>query len=321
MRHVSKLCTLVACRSLIHLSVELLFVLLHKRLQAQSMLELHCHTTYSDGTLSPTQLVKTAAKAGVQALAITDHDTIAGWDEAIATASSLESPMEIIPGVELSVVCEGRSLHLLGYYPDPERLRPALAKRLQGRQRRVQQMLDKLANLGYPVEDPLTDVGQNAAPGRPHVAHALVKAGYVDHPQEAFDRWIGEGKPAYVPYENLSIAEGLSLLRSAGAVTSWAHPYLFRGRDVEAMVPDMVTAGLMGLEVYHPGHTPSQEQRLTALCREWGLIKTGGSDYHGPQQDKHHPLNHFNLPLGLMRPMREATSRQIMTETTSVGKH
>ena len=271
------------------------------------MLELHCHTTYSDGTLSPHDLVLAAANAGVQALAITDHDTIAGWPEAIATAHSLTEstgkPMEIIPGVELSVTYKGRSVHILGFYPDPEALRPLLAKRLEGRRRRAAQMVEKLAALGYPIDCPTMD-HENAAPGRPHMAKAFLAAGYIDRLQDAFDQWIGEGKPAHVAYEELTVEDGLALLHATGAITVWAHPWLFRGGNIEGMVRKMAEAGLMGLEVYHPGHTPSQQDRLTALCRELGLIKTGGSDYHGPEQDQHHPLNHFNLPLGLLRPLR-----------------
>ena len=271
------------------------------------MLELHCHTTYSDGTLSPQDLVLAAANAGVQALAITDHDTIAGWDEAIATAQSLSestgTPMEIIPGVELSVTYNGRSVHILGFYPDPDALRPLLEKRLAGRRRRAERMIEKLAALGYPIDCPELE-NTSSSPGRPHIAKALLRAGHIDRLQDAFDRWIGEGKPAYVAYEGLTVKDGLALLQSTGAITVWAHPWLFRGGNIEGMVHEMAEAGLMGLEVYHPGHTPSQQDRLTALCRELDLIKTGGSDYHGPAQDLHHPLNYFNLPLGLLRPLQ-----------------
>lgn len=269
------------------------------------MLELHAHTTYSDGTLSPTELVQSAAKAGVQALAITDHDTIAGWAEAIATAQALTQPMEIIPGVELSVTDGGRSLHILGFYPDPQHFRPFLAERLAGRRLRAQRMVERLAELGCPIAMDLLPNTPGAAPGRPHIAQALVTAGHVKTPQEAFDRWIGDGKPAYVPYDELPVMEGLTALRAAGAIPVWAHPYIWHSATtVESMLPDMVAAGLMGLEVYHPTQTPSQQDRLTALCREWGLLKTGGSDYHGPDQDKKHPLNHFNLPLGLLRSLQ-----------------
>lgn len=271
------------------------------------MLELHCHTTYSDGTLSPKELVWAAANAGVQALAITDHDTIAGWDEAIATAQSVAqttgTPMEIIPGVELSVTYKGRSVHILGFYPDATMLRPLLAQRLAGRRRRAARMVEKLAELGYPIECPTLE-SESAAPGRPHIAKALLEAGHIDRIQDAFDQWIGEGKPAHVAYEELTVEDGIALLRSTGAIPVWAHPWLFRGGKIEAMVHEMAAVGLMGLEVYHPGHTPSQQERLTSLCRELGLVKTGGSDYHGPAQDGRNPLNSFNLPLGLLRPLR-----------------
>lgn len=273
------------------------------------MLELHCHTTYSDGTFSPTEIVSLAARAGVQALAITDHDTIAGWDEAIATATAIPQPIEIVPGVELSVTHHGRSLHILGFYPNPDTIRPFLAQRLQGRRDRAGKMVELLAELGYLIDYPQIVDDSGAAPGRPHIAQALVAAGYINHPQEAFERWIGDGKPAYVPYDELTVSDGIAALRAAGAIPVWAHPYLFQGSNVEDMLPAMVDAGLMGLEVYHPTHTPSQQEKLTALCRQWDLLKTGGSDYHGPEQDKRHPLNYLNLPLGLLRSLKEATEQ------------
>ena len=157
--------------------------------------------------------------------------------------------------------------------------------------------------MGYPIDCPELE-NPSSAPGRPHIAKALLAAGHIDRLQDAFERWIGDGKPAYVAYEELTVENGLALLQATGAITVWAHPWLFRGGNIEGMVYEMVEAGLMGLEIYHPGHTPSQQDRLTALCRELDLIKTGGSDYHGPAQDPHHPLNYFNLPLGLLRPLQ-----------------
>lgn len=273
------------------------------------MLELHAHTTYSDGTLSPMELVQAAGDAKVQALAITDHDTIAGWDEAIATARTLAQPMEIVPGVELSVTDGARSLHILGFYPNPDQLRPFLAERLASRRHRAQRMVAQLTTLGYPIDESWLPNEPGTAPGRPHIAQALVAAGYINHPQEAFDRWIGGGKAAYVPYDELSVTDGLAALNAAGAIPVWAHPYLWHSATtVAAMLPHLVAAGLMGLEVYHPTQTPSQQERLTALCQQWGLLKTGGSDYHGPAQDKEHPLNHFSLPLELLRSLQAHVS-------------
>jgi predicted metal-dependent phosphoesterase TrpH len=280
-----------------------------------SMLDLHSHTTFSDGTLTPTDLVAAAVAAGVKALAITDHDTLAGWDEALDAAGDA---LEIVPGVELSTVEQGRSLHILGFYPDRSALEPPLQQRIEGRHRRAQQMVDKLGDLGYPIE--LPPMRGNMAPGRPHIAAALVKAGHVGSKREAFDRWLGDHGPAYVQYEKFSAAEGIHLLRDCGAVPVWAHPYLFKGSTVDALMPQLVDAGLMGVEVYHPHHSPSDVRRLEERCHYYGLVMTGGSDYHGPaetkpgvsakrQHDRAIGLNQLNLSLELLAPLQQAATR------------
>lgn len=280
------------------------------------MLELHCHTTYSDGTLTPTQLVAAAVNAGVRALAITDHDTLSGWDEAFTAAKNY--PIEIVPGLELSTVHNDRSLHILGFYPIAEKLGEPLRDRVQGRFRRARQMVENLAKLGYPIELPILDEGM--APGRPHIAAAMVKAGYAQSSQEVFERWLGDDKPAYVHYEKFSIVEGINLLRSCGAVPVWAHPYLFRGGDVEVVLKEMVEAGLMGVEVYHPTHSASQIHNLEKLCREYGLLMTGGSDYHGPDTRgiEGTRLNMMHVPLDLLNPLKEA-ARTLSITTTSAS--
>lgn len=272
------------------------------------MLELHCHTTYSDGTLTPGELVAAAAVSGVRALAITDHDTMSGWDEAFVAA--LLYNLEIVPGLELSTVHHDRSLHILGFYPDANKLRVPLQNRIEGRFRRAQEMVDKLAAMGYPIAFPKTSPGM--APGRPHIASALVTAGYAKSSREAFDRWLGDGGPAYVRYEKFSIVEGIDLLRSCGAVPVWAHPYLFRGGVVEAVLKELVDAGLMGVEVYHPSHSSSQIQKLQDLCLHYGLLMTGGSDYHGPEPERKNTdtttLNMLHLPLELLEPVKVAAA-------------
>ncbi|MBD1912383.1 MULTISPECIES: PHP domain-containing protein [unclassified Leptolyngbya] len=270
------------------------------------MLELHCHTTFSDGTLTPTELVKEAIASGVKALAITDHDTLSGWPEAYEAAS--DHDLEIVPGLELSTVWGNRSLHILGFYPDPEKLEGPLGDRLNGRKRRAQAMIDKLAQLGYPVT--LPEMGEGMAPGRPHVAKALVGAGHVKSYEEAFDRFLADGKAAYVQYEKFSAIDGVKLLRECGAVPVWAHPYLFRGGDVAQVLGDLMDAGLMGLEVYHPTHSPGQSAVLKDWCNQYGLVKTGGSDYHGPNTGSNHAphLNSFHLPLQLLDDLKEAAA-------------
>ena len=271
------------------------------------MLELHCHTTYSDGTLTPAELVKKAAQTGVKAIAITDHDTVSGWDEAIASAANYE--IEIVPGIELSTVHNGRSLHILGFYPNADLIRPALQERLAGRKRRAAQMVANLAALGYQIQ--LPELGAGMAPGRPHIAAALVKAGIVKSSQEAFDRWLGDNKPAYVDYEKFSIQEGISLLRECGAVPVWAHPCLFRGGVITEVLKELVDAGLMGVEVYHPNHTSRDQKMLLKLCAEYGLLVTGGSDYHGPNlesKDEDRSLNYLHLPLELLTSLKKAAA-------------
>ncbi len=280
------------------------------------MLDLHSHTTFSDGTLTPAQLVAAAMIAGVKALAITDHDTLAGWEAAIAAAGD---DLEIVPGVELSTVENGRSLHILGFYPNPTQLEPPLQERIAGRRRRAQQMVENLAALGFPIE--LPTMGGSMAPGRPHLAAAMVKAGHAGSKREVFDRWLGDNGPAYVQYEKFSAAEGIRLLRDCGAVPVWAHPCLFKGSTVDALLPQLVEAGLMGVEVYHPHHSPSDVRRLEAYCRCHGLVMTGGSDYHGPPEakppgkagqtkaaEKAVGLNQLHLSLDLLPPLKRTAA-------------
>ncbi len=271
------------------------------------MLELHCHTTYSDGTLTPEALVASALQVDLRALAITDHDTLAGWQPAVDAAQGTD--LTIVPGVELSTVYNGRSLHILGYYPNRDDLAPCLSERLAGRHRRAEAMAERLADLGCPIQ--LPEMRGEMAPCRPHLAKALVQAGHVASAQEAFERYIGDDKPAYVHYEKFSSQDGIAHLRRCGGVPVWAHPCLFRGGTVETVLSDLVDAGLMGLEVYHPGHSPKQVTRLLALCDRYGLLKTGGSDYHGPKTNSpkakpHETLNQYRLPLALLHPIWEA---------------
>jgi predicted metal-dependent phosphoesterase TrpH len=287
--------------------------LIYHNLKSKMVLDLHCHTTYSDGSLSPDQLVKAAAQAGVKVLGITDHDTLSGWPAAFAAANVYG--LEIVPGIELSTVQGDRSLHILGFYPDPDLLNQPLTERLAGRKRRAQRILDKLAELGYPLEFPM--MGEGIAPGRPHIATAMVQAGYVRSAREAFDRFLGDDQPAYVHYEKFSAMEGIQLLRSCGAVPVWAHPCLFRGGRVETVLPKLVDAGLLGVEVYHPNHSPSEIASLKSQAAQCGLLMTGGSDYHGPGSTTNpsdHRLNMLQLPLDLLDPIKQAAQTQKRTE-------
>lgn len=269
------------------------------------MLELHCHTTYSDGRSTPQELVAEAAAAGVKALAITDHDTLGAWEEAIHAASNHN--IEIVSGVELSTVYNGRSLHILGYYPQRELLEQPIKERLAGRKRRAAKMVENLKKMGYELD--LPQLEGNMAIGRPHIAGAMVKAGYVQSTQEAFARFIGEDKLAYVHYEKFSTADGIKLIKACKGVPVWAHPYLFRGGKVEEVLPQLVDAGLMGIEVYHPNCSNTQQQKLLEYCQQYNLLPTGGTDYHGSIRDKSNKmrtqLNHFQLPLTMLDAIKE----------------
>ncbi|MEL7072324.1 MAG: PHP domain-containing protein [Cyanobacteria bacterium J06581_3] len=269
------------------------------------MLELHSHTTCSDGSLTPTELVNFAIEKGVKAIAITDHDTMAGWEEAIAAAAPHN--LEIVPGLELSTVYNGRSMHILGFYPDPQKLQAPLQERVEGRKRRARKMAEKLATLGYPIQ--LPNLSGAMAPGRPHIASALKAAGHVNTHNEAFDRFLKDDGPAYVPYEKFTAQQGIELLLSCGAVPVWAHPCIFRGGTVETVLPILVEAGLMGIEVYHPTHSVSQTRKLEEYCDTYGLLMTGGSDYHGPKKEKNpdfKDLNALAVSLELLAPLKAA---------------
>jgi predicted metal-dependent phosphoesterase TrpH len=261
------------------------------------MIDLHAHTTCSDGSLSPTALVELAAQEGLKALAISDHDTTIGWAEACAAGDRVG--VEIVPALELSTVWRGRSLHVLGFYPCSEQLAVPLEEQRQGRIRRAQAMTEKLAALGYPIEFPETKL----TPGRPHLAEALVKAGHVRTTREAFDRFLGDDGPAFVPYDKFSALDGIRLIRECGGIPVWAHPHLFRGDTVERTLRDLVTAGLQGLEVYHPDQDRSTTKTLLALAQKYNLLLTGGSDYHGPNS-RGIRLNMLKLDLSLLTQLK-----------------
>lgn len=242
------------------------------------MLDLHSHTTYSDGTLTPSQFVRTVAERGVRALAISDHDTIAGWDEAIATGD--ECGVEIVPAVELSTTHNGRSLHVLGFYPNRDRIQAPLNSQQEGRKQRAHDIVQRLAELGYPVT--LPNLGEGVVPSRPHIANAMVAAGHVRDTNEAFDRFLKDDGLAYVHYPKLSTCDGIAMIRDCGGIPVWAHPFLFRGGLVHDVLPEFCDAGLMGLEVVHPTQGKKQRATLMEMCETYSLIATGGNDYHGP---------------------------------------
>lgn len=252
-------------------------------------IDLHCHTTASDGRHSPTELVQMAAEMGLRAIAVCDHDSTEGLDEALAAGRA--AGVEVIPSVELSCdVAEGE-LHMLGYYVDYRdgAFQAELSRLREGRVGRAQAMVRKLNALGYAITfDRVQELAGDGAIGRPHIAQALIEARLVQNKGEAFERLIGRGGPAYVERAKLSPADGCRLIRRAGGLPVFAHPFiaLASGRALEPMPVEsslraLVEAGLAGLEVYYSNYTPSLIERLLRLSRQYGLLVTGGSDFHG----------------------------------------
>lgn len=250
-------------------------------------IDLHTHSTASDGTDTPAELVRKAAAAGLDVVALTDHDTTRGHADALA---ALPQGLTLVTGAELSCRLDGVSMHLLAYLFDPEE--PALlAERELVRDDRVpraQGMIAKLNELGVPVTwDQVARIAGDGSVGRPHVASALVELGVVDSVNDAFTpEWLADGGRAYVPKHETDPFEAVGLVKNAGGVAVFAHPAAVkRGRTVpESAIAELAEAGLDGIEVDHMDHDPDTRTRLRGLAGELGLLVTGSSDYHGSRK-------------------------------------
>jgi predicted metal-dependent phosphoesterase TrpH len=243
--------------------------------------DLHSHTTASDGTFTPRELVQEAARRGVRVLAVTDHDSTEGLAEAIDEASR-HAPLRIVPGIEINCDVDGGEIHVLGYCLDYEA--PWFQEFCRGqraeRRQRVHRMVARLAELGMPIDaEEVFALVQEGSAGRPHVAQVLVKRGHVKTVREAFDRYLHNGGPASAPRRKLTPEQAIGVIRKAGGVPVIAHPGL-ANRD--GMIPALVEAGLQGIESYYPEHAAWQTTAYLELCQRHGLVATGGSDYHGP---------------------------------------
>ena len=244
--------------------------------------DLHVHSTASDGTDPPAEVMRRAARAGLDVVALTDHDTVAGHAEARAAAG----PVALLPGMELSCRLDGRSLHMLAYLFDADQ--PELAAELtrirDDRVLRARAMVDKLAGLGVNVSwGQVAAIAGQAVVGRPHIARAMADSGAIASPREAFTRdWIADGGRAYVGRYALDPVRAIDLVRAAGGVTVLAHPRA--GRDTwvtNEQITRLAAVGLAGLEVFHPDQSEAERARLIALAHDLALVPTGGSDDHG----------------------------------------
>ncbi len=260
------------------------------------MIDLHLHTTASDGLSTPDALVARTAAAGLTTIAVTDHDTLAavpGVRQAAAQAG-----IRVIPGLEITAVHQEHDLHVLGYFVEPGD--PALERFLQAqrtdRRRRVEEMLERLADLGMPVQSDLGSEAEQAAGralGRPIVARALVDAGHARDIADAFDRLLGHGRPAFVARRGASPADVIDVIRRAGGLASFAHPGKL---GLDALIVDLAAAGLAAIEAFHPDHAQKDVTKYRRMAADLGLAVTGGSDFHGPGAGRVDALGDVVLP-------------------------
>ncbi len=246
-------------------------------------LDLHLHSTVSDGRLSPSELVRFAHSHGVTTMALSDHDSTDGVDIAQQVGAALG--VRVIPSIELSTDLPGASIHILGLFLD--HTQPEFQTTVRGfretRLTRAEQMVEALSRIGAPIKlDRVFEIAGEGSVGRPHVAQALLEAGHIQTIDEAFDRFIGRGGPAYFEGFRLEPAEGIRLIHSVGGFASWAHPNELDGRDWREFLPAVVAAGIDGLEVYYSkDYGPDIPAAMLEACATHNLIPTVGSDYHG----------------------------------------
>jgi predicted metal-dependent phosphoesterase TrpH len=251
--------------------------------------------------------VQEAASRGVRVLALTDHDTVAGIAEARAAGDRLG--VEIIPGLELSASSSGGEIHLLGYFVDIDdgTLLETLAGYARSRQERMERMIERLLRLGAPVApERVQAIAGQGTVGRPHLGRALVEAGYATDVSDAFDRFIGGGRPAFVPRPRVDPRETIALIRAAGGVPVLAHPFTTGG--VESVLDRLVPAGLAGIEVDYGEYSSPERDMLRWIAARRGLIATGGSDYHGPDLRHGRELGGVLVPFDAVTALREAAA-------------
>jgi predicted metal-dependent phosphoesterase TrpH len=277
-----------------------------------SQIDLHTHTTASDGTLDPADLVRKAASDGLKAVAITDHDTVGGLSQALRAGE--ETGVEVIPGCELSIDFKSGQMHILGLFlPDPPQGLQATLDDLQDRRNnRNDRILGMLKNAGVDVElEEIQELAGEASIGRPHIARVLVQKGVVENIDQAFKQYIGPGGAAYVPKDKIDPETGIRLLKQEGATVILAHPYSLETdtEELRELLGRLKEQGLEGMEAYYSEHTPEQTQTYLQLCDEFDLLVSGGSDFHGSVKEDvglGTGKGNLDLPYDLVRRMREA---------------
>jgi hypothetical protein len=266
-------------------------------------IDMHMHSTASDGSYPPEAVVDIAAKNGVEIISLTDHDSLAGIPAAARRAE--EKGIRLIPGVELSVAEEGVDVHLLayGFNPEDKALGDAVARYREARRERAKKILARLKGLGIRISlEEVEEIAQGGALGRPHVAEALMRNGYIETFNEAFQRYLGHHAPAYVAKQTVTLEEASSVVREAGGVTVLAHPGTLN-RDQH--IPAWSRRGLDGIEVWHAKHDSNAIARYRGFAQLHGLLMTGGSDFHG-ERTPDITIGGVAVPLSILPPLEEA---------------
>ncbi|MEW6686684.1 MAG: PHP domain-containing protein [Candidatus Edwardsbacteria bacterium] len=274
-----------------------------------NLVDLHIHTTFSDGALTPEQVVKEAKTAGLEAIAITDHDALEGVISALQIAKN--EKIELIPGVELSTLVGEKDIHIIGYYLDLENknLLQALKKFRDAREKRAAEMVKRLENIGIKISfERILEVANGGALGRPHLAEVLVERGYANSSDEAFRHYLYRGSPIYVSKYHLRPDEAFSLILNAGGIPVFAHPGI-EGKD--NIIPLFIKQGLKGIEVWHSKHSLQTIQHYLALAQQYGLLITGGSDSHGGKNGNPAPLGAVSVPYYVVEEMKKTVDTQI----------
>ena len=264
--------------------------------------DLHLHTRFSDGTDTPERVVELAKQAGLSAIAITDHDNTEAI--AVAAAPAERCGIELIPGIEMSASTDGLEVHLLGFLMDLKHvaLQEHLAEQQERRVQRVYAMVERLERVGVKINaQEVLELAGAGTVGRPHVARILLKHGYISTLPEAFSKYIGPDNPAFVQGSPVPPKDVIRLIREAGGVPVLAHP-IYLKRD--AVIEQFVKEGLVGLEAYHSGHTPEMVRHYEQMADRLGLLKTGGSDYHG-QSKEGLPIGAVKVPYACVEALRQ----------------
>ena len=262
-----------------------------------SRVDLHIHSTASDGKLTPADIIHQAAERGLTFIALTDHDTVDGIAPALAAAQAFPA-LRVIPGVEISTDIPGEEVHVLGYFIDytDQELNITLSRFRDSRLRRAQGMVAKLKNLGIHIDwQRVREIAGGSSIGRPHIAQAMVEKGYITSVKQAFAEYLSRHHPAYVEREKMTPAEAVGLVVKAKGLPVLAHPSTLN--DPEAMIIELKAAGLVGIEGYYNGYASDQIERLVRLAERYNLVATGGSDYHGLEPETETAIGGNEVPI------------------------